>query len=71
MKRIRLLLLAVMVTLAALLTQAQASAFPCIPCICIQNCESRETSCDTACKGNSACEQTCGKEFSSCIEGCD
>jgi hypothetical protein len=71
MKRIRLLLLAVMVAVVALLTRTQVSAFPCIPCMCVQNCETRQTSCINACKGNSACDQACGTAFSNCIDGCE
>jgi hypothetical protein len=70
MRRSRVLLFALLVALLGLVSRTHANAFPCIPCICAQNCENALLSCDKACNGNQTCLAGCGTRYSSCVEGC-
>jgi hypothetical protein len=70
MKRPRVLLLALLVTLLGLASRTHANAVPCYSCLCAEECDNLDQSCIAACKGNTACDATCATEFARCIEDC-
>jgi hypothetical protein len=70
MKRSRLLLLALLITVLSLATRTHANAVPCYSCLCAENCEKADQACVAACHGNTTCIDACATEYGRCIEGC-